>query len=87
MRKKLIGGLAAAMLLVAVPALAHDGHGHRGHDRQWHGHGHHNHRHHVRERYVVREIVRPVPVYPQAYNPAPAAGIHVIFPSVFFPFN
>ena len=85
MRKKLIGGLAAVTLLVAVPAWAHDGHGQREHDRYWHQH--HFHGHYVRERYVVREIVRPVTVYPQANNSAAAAGIHVIFPNVFIPFN
>jgi len=89
MKKTLIGGLAAATLVLAAPAWAHGGppHGHAyGHWK--HGH-HHVHRHVVRERYVVREVVRPVPVVPRAVYPvypAAAPGIHVVLPSLFVPF-
>ena len=89
MRKMLIGGLMAAALLGAAPAWAHGGHGHGKHAKHWLGHpgGHYVQRH-----YVVREVVRPVPVYPRAAYPvypvysAPAAGIHVVLPNVFIPF-
>lgn len=83
MRKKLISGLVAAALCMAVPAWADGGHGH-GHWK----HGKHWHKHHVQERYVVREYYCPVPVYPRAVYPvypAPAPGIHVVVPNIFIP--
>ncbi len=95
MRSKLIGGLAvAAAFLMAAPSWADGGHRHgngRGHA---YGHSKHWNKHHARsyyvhERYVVREVVRPVPVYPQAVYPAypvAAPGIHVVLPSLFVPF-
>lgn len=95
MSKKLIGGLAIAVALgMAAPAWAnHGGRGHgngysNGHGNAY-GHWKHGHRHPVRERVVVREHWRPVPVYQQevyrAY-PAPAPGIHVVLPGIFIPF-
>ncbi len=90
MRKKLIGGLAVtAALLMMAPAWADGGHGYgRGHG---YGPGNYWNKHHVHERVVIREYVRPVPVYPRpvyypAY-PAPAAGIHIVLPGVFIPFH
>lgn len=89
MKKKLIGGLAVAAALLAAPAWSHGG------PPRGHGYGHWKHSHHhvhervVRERYVVREVVRPVPVYPRAVYPAypvAAPGIHVVFPGLFVPF-
>lgn len=93
MSKKLVGGLAAAMLLLAAPAWADGGppyghaYGHWKHAK--HGHRHVVRSHYVSERYVVREVVRPVPVYPRAVYPAypvAAPGIHVVLPSLFVPF-
>lgn len=81
------GALAAVAFCLATPVWAHDGHEHWRHDRHWH-------RHPVHERVVVREYVRPVPVYSQvvypsypAPSPAPAPGIHVVIPDIFFPFR
>ncbi|MBI4194084.1 MAG: hypothetical protein HY526_03285 [Betaproteobacteria bacterium] len=85
--KLVIGAVMAAMFAASAPAWADGGHGHwRGYgnykqwkqDRHWHKYRAH------RERYIVREYVREVPVYP-AY-PAPAPGVHVIFPDVYIPF-
>lgn len=101
MSRKLMSGLAvAAALCMAAPAWAdHDGRG-RGHGNGYsngHGygnahwkHGHRGPRHHVRERVVVREYMRPAPVYSQAAYPAyqaPAAGIHFVLPDIFIPFR
>ena len=50
----------------------------------------HGHKHHGRDRVVVREYVRPAPVYQQADYPAyqaPAAGISIVLPNLFFPFR
>ena len=82
MLKKLIGGLAVATLFLATPAWAHGGHGNWKHGKHWH-------KHNVHQQYVVREVYRPVPVYPRAVYPvypAPAPGIHVVVPNVFIPF-
>jgi hypothetical protein len=94
MRKNLVGGLAVtAALIMTAPAWANGGYGHgNGHGYgHGHGHGHHWNKHHAHERVVIREYVRPVPVYPgpvsyPAYR-APAAGIHIVFPGVFIPFR
>ena len=86
MRKKLTGGLAiTAALLMTAPAWADGGYGHG------YGPGGHWTKPHVHERVVIRQYVRPVPVYPRpvyypAY-PAPVAGIHIVFPGVFIPFH
>jgi hypothetical protein len=87
MNKKLIGGLAAAAVLcMAAPAWADGGHG-RGHNKHWHKH--HVYQHPAPRHYVVREVWRPVPVYPRAVYPAyaaPAPGIHIVVPNLFIPF-
>ena len=87
MRKMLIGGLMTAVLLGAGPVWAHNGHGHWKHANHWRGHPVHGA--YVQRQYIVREVVRPVPVYPSvAYPvyPAPAPGIHIVVPNVFIPF-
>lgn len=87
MRKILIGGLVAAVLLGAGPVWAHHGHGNWKHGKHWRGHPVHGA--YVHRQYVVREVVRPVPVYPRvAYPvyPAPAPGIHIVVPNVYIPF-
>ena len=89
MRKKLIGGLAVIAFALATPVWAdhgRDGWRHDRHDR----HDRHGHKHHGHDRVVVREYVRPVPVYQQADYPAyqaPAAGISIVLPNLFFPFR
>jgi hypothetical protein len=94
MSKKLIGGLAvAAALCMAAPAWAnHGGHGDGYSNGHGNGYGHwkHGHRHQVRERVVVREHWRSVPVYQQAVYPAypaPAPGIQIVLPHIFIPFR
>ena len=93
MTKKLIGGLAVAVALgMAAPAWANGGHGHRHGHGNGHAFGHAKHwqKHHVRQHYVVREVYRPVPVYPRAVYPVypvAAPGIHVVIPSIFIPFH
>lgn len=84
--KRLIKGLIVAALLAAVPAWAHGGHGHWQHGKHWQKHPVHQH-------YVVREVYRPLPMYPRAVYPvypvyaAPAPGIHIVLPGLFVPFR
>lgn len=87
--KLIMSGLAAGAFLLAAPVLAHDGHGQWKRDRYWRGHPAH-------ERVVVREYVRPVPVYPRVVYPiypvypayaAPAPGIHIVVPDIYIPFR
>lgn len=90
--KLIIGGMAAVAFALATPAMAHGGRGHdNGHwnqERYWQGHAY-GYGHAVRERVVVREYVRPMPVYPRvAYPVYPAyvaPGIHVVLPSIYIP--
>ncbi len=81
----------SAALFAAGPAFADRGHD-RGHDRRHWKEVRHVHKHHRpvrivhRVRYAPpRQVVhhyRPAPVY---Y--APAAGIHVVLPSLFIPLH
>ena len=93
MSKRLISALAVAVALgMAAPAWANGGHGHRPGHGNGHAYGHfkHGHKHHAHGRYFVREVYRPVPVYPRAFYPvypAAAPGIHVVIPSIFIPFH
>jgi hypothetical protein len=95
MRIFLTSTVLAVALAFAVPAHAGDGHGRSG-DHYRHGHHKHYHDHyrHARGRYHYREhppawgARREVNNY---YYGGPAAsipaGVHVIFPSIFFPWQ
>lgn len=97
--KKLITAVFSASLLAAVPAYAGGGHD-RGHG---HGHGKHHWKHDKHAyhygppRHVVQHVHRyhPPRVVHHYYGPSyyapsyysPSAGIHVVLPNVYIPFN
>jgi hypothetical protein len=88
MRKLIIGGMVALLLGISLPASAHNEPGWR-HGKHFHGkHGHH-HRHGARP---AHRFHRPREVhnyyYSQALPPAPPpAGVSVIFPEIFIPWQ
>lgn len=100
MRNRIMTGLAAAaMLFMAAPLWAHDGHWEgRGHGHG-HGHGHYKHGYYqpytvVRERWIPAPVyaapvyaapVYAAPVYPAPVYRAPAPGVHIVLPNLFIP--
>jgi hypothetical protein len=88
MRKLIIGGMVALLLGISLPASAHNEPGWR-HGKHFHGkHGHH-HRHGARP---AHRFQKPREVhnyyFSQALPPAPApAGVSVIFPEIFIPWQ
>lgn len=88
MRKLIIGGLAALLLGISLPASAHNEPGWR-HGRHFHGKHHHHYRHGARP---AHRFHKPREVhnyyYSQALPPAPApAGLSVVFPEIFIPWQ
>lgn len=92
--KLLVTTLVAGALLTVAPVWAHGGHGHGhgyGHGKHWEKHHRHYDRHHSRHRHiyrdrvVVREYVERVPVYRDYPAAAPAPGVHIVTPDLYFP--
>ena len=87
MRKLIIGGTVALLLGFALPASAHNEAGWR-HGRHVHG-KHHNHWHGARAPHrhgAPREVHHYH--YSQALPPAaPPAGVSVVFPEIFIPWQ
>ena len=96
--KKLITAIFAGALLATSPAWAGGGHGHGKHaDKQWHKAQKHWAKHHRHDHVVVRQYVHAAPtvVHYEPYvvrervvvaPPAPPPGVHVVLPSIYFPF-
>ncbi|HEU5047235.1 MAG TPA: hypothetical protein VFT64_05255 [Rickettsiales bacterium] len=94
MRKYLLGGLLAAMLIPAVPfaALAdhddHDEHHDHGHHYGWHEREWHHHHHVYRDNYYMEYpatpvYVQPAPVYVQprpVYVAPPPSSLNIVIP-------
>lgn len=81
----LIMSVLAALLLAAMPAWAHGGHGQWKHGYpRYERHFEHKHRGHYHDWHRPARVER-VYVYEPYPVAAPAPGLHVIFPDVYIP--